>query len=65
MRTEQEKHRDHDPISESIGNLRQPLPLARKTRLFVHNNAIKARTRSTGCGNYGEPGCGRTPDDTP
>jgi hypothetical protein len=44
-------------ISESIQNLRQPMPLGRKIKLFLRNNWIKLRTRSSCCGNYGEPGC--------
>jgi hypothetical protein len=43
--------------SETLQNLRQPLPLPRKLYLFVHNNWRKMRTLSDCCGNYGEPGC--------
>lgn len=32
-------------------------PLAVKIRLFVKNQAIKARKGSGCCGNHGEPGC--------
>jgi hypothetical protein len=42
---------------ESLENLRQPMPLSRKLRLFLRNYWIKARTGSTCCGNHGEPGC--------
>jgi hypothetical protein len=38
-------------------NLRQPMPLGRKLRLFFRNNWIKIRTGSACCGNHGEPGC--------
>jgi hypothetical protein len=47
----------HGTVSESVQNLRQPMPLSRKIRLFVRNNWIKVRTRSSCCGNHGEPGC--------
>jgi hypothetical protein len=43
--------------SEYFQNMRQPMPLARKIKLVLRNNAIKVRTGSTCCGNYGEPGC--------
>lgn len=43
--------------SDTLQNLRQPMPLGRKIRLFVRNNWIKVRTRSPCCGNLGEPGC--------
>jgi len=42
---------------ETLENLRQPMPLCRKLRLFLRNNWIKLRTRSDCCGNHGEPGC--------
>jgi hypothetical protein len=42
---------------ESVDNLRRSMPLSRKLRLFVRNNWIKVRTRSSCCGNHGEPGC--------
>ena len=42
---------------ESVENLRQSMALSRKLRLFVRNNWIKVRTRSSCCGNHGEPGC--------
>jgi len=42
---------------ETIENLRRPMPVQRKLRLFVRNNWLKLRTGSTCCGNYGEPGC--------
>jgi hypothetical protein len=32
-------------------------PLAEKVRLAVRNTWAKVRTRSSCCGNYGEPGC--------
>jgi hypothetical protein len=44
-------------VSESVDNLRQPMPLGRKMKLMVRNNWRKVRTRSDCCGNYGEPGC--------
>jgi hypothetical protein len=57
MCSEQKRDQDLGTPSEYLENLRQPLPLARKILLVLRNNAIKARTRSTCCGNYGEPGC--------
>lgn len=33
------------------------LSLTTKLRLAIRNNAIKARTGKSCCGNYGEPGC--------
>jgi len=50
------EHR-HGTMSESLENLLQPMPLKQKLRLFFRNNWIKIRTRSTCCGNHGEPGC--------
>lgn len=47
----------HGTPQESLENLRQPMPLDRKLYLFVRNNWIKIRTRSSCCGNHGEPGC--------
>ncbi len=42
---------------ETLENLRQPMPLRRKLRLVLRNNWKKMRTRSSCCGNHGEPGC--------
>jgi hypothetical protein len=47
----------HGTPGETLENLRQPMSLRRKLYLFFRNNWIKIRTRSTCCGNYGEPGC--------
>lgn len=33
------------------------LPFAERIRLAIRNNALKARTRQSCCGNHGEPGC--------
>jgi hypothetical protein len=44
-------------FQETLENLRQPMPIGRKLYLFLRNNWIKVRTRSTCCGNHGEPGC--------
>ena len=57
MCSEQKQDRKWDPISEGAQNMRQPMPLARKIKLVLRNNAIKLRTGSTCCGNHGEPGC--------
>lgn len=57
MCSEQKQDRKWDPISEGAQNMRQPMPLARKIKLVLRNNAIKLRTGSSCCGNYGEPGC--------
>jgi hypothetical protein len=43
--------------SESIQNLRQPMPMGRKIKLVLRNSLTKLNTRSSCCGNYGEPGC--------
>jgi hypothetical protein len=50
------EHRRGTP-SETLANLRQPMPLRRKLYLFFRNNWRKIQTRSDCCGNYGEPGC--------
>ncbi len=42
---------------EALENLRQPMPLGPKLRLYVRNNWIKVRTRASCCGNHDEPGC--------
>ena len=47
----------HGTVSESLENLRQPIPLNWKVRLFLRNNWRKVRTGSACCGNHGEPGC--------
>jgi hypothetical protein len=47
----------HDTASESLENLRLPIPLGLKIRLILSNNWTKVRKRSSCCGNYGEPGC--------
>jgi len=33
------------------------MPLGRKVQRIFANNWTKIRTRSSCCGNYGEPGC--------
>ena len=57
MCSEQKDRWDLGTPSEYAQNMRQPMPLARKIKLVLRNNAIKLRTGSTCCGNYGEPGC--------
>jgi hypothetical protein len=47
----------HGTPSETLQNLRQPMPLGRKIKLVLRNIWIRIRTRSGCCGNYGEPGC--------
>ena len=49
------KHRG--TLSETLENLRKPVPYRRKIRLVLRNNWLKLRTRSGCCGNHGEPGC--------
>ncbi len=44
-------------LSASWQNLRQPMPLGRKLRLFFRNEWTKIRTHSECCGHPGEPGC--------
>ena len=38
-------------------NLRQPMPLGRKVRLFARNTWRKIRGLQPCCGHPGEPGC--------
>ena len=41
-----------------VANFREyDAPLPAKVRLALANTWKKARTRSSCCGNYGEPGC--------
>ena len=40
-----------------FSNLGAQMPLGRKIQRIFANNWIKIRTRSSCCGNYGEPGC--------
>ncbi len=40
-----------------FSNLSVQMPLGRKLQRIFVNNWIKIRTRSSCCGNYGEPGC--------
>jgi hypothetical protein len=47
----------HGTPQETLENLRQPMPPRRKLQLVLRNYWIKVRTRSSCCGNYGEPGC--------
>lgn len=55
---ENHNHNDRQPsMSDTLENLRQPMPLGRKIHLFLRNNWIKLRTGSSCCGNHGEPGC--------
>jgi len=45
-------------IRVSIANFRDyDAPLATRLRLVVANNLTKLRTRSSCCGNHGQPGC--------
>jgi len=42
----------------SIANFRDyDAPLSEKLKLLVSNNLTKIRTRSSCCGNHGQPGC--------
>lgn len=47
----------HGSASESLQNLRQPMPPGRKVKLILRNQWRKMSTLSDCCGNYGEPGC--------
>lgn len=51
------KEHSRGTLPESLVNLRQPMPLKQKLYLVFRNNWIKIRTRSSCCGNHGEPGC--------
>jgi hypothetical protein len=44
-------------VAEFTQNLRQPMPMSQKTKLYLRNSLLKLRNRSDCCGNYGEPGC--------
>ena len=33
------------------------IPMAKRIRIAIKNNLIKALTRKNRCGNHGEPGC--------
>jgi hypothetical protein len=42
----------------SLANFRDhDAPLAAKVRMVLANNLTKLRTRSSCCGNHGQPGC--------
>ncbi len=36
---------------------RSDMPFAKRVAVAMRNNLIKARTRKSCCGNFGEPGC--------
>lgn len=40
-----------------LDNMRKPMPLSRKLRLFGRNQWSKLRKREACCGHPGEPGC--------
>ncbi len=40
-----------------ISNLKEKMPLGKKTRLFIRNNALKIARLKSCCGHLGEPGC--------
>lgn len=45
-------------LRASLQNFRDyDAPFATKVRMLLANNAKKARTRSSCCGNHGQPGC--------
>jgi len=49
---------DRPSLRASLANFRDyDAPLATKLRLLVTNNLTKLRTRSSCCGNHGQPGC--------
>ncbi len=51
------EHKTRGSLSATLQNLRQPMPLRLKLRLFLRNEWTKVRTRSDCCGHPGEPGC--------
>lgn len=57
MCSEEKQDREPGPVPEWLENMLQPMPVTRKIKLALRNNAIKFGTRSTCCGHYGEPGC--------
>jgi len=49
---------DEPSMSRSWKNFRDyDAPFATKVRMAIANNLKKARTRSSCCGNHGQPGC--------
>ena len=49
---------DEPSMSQSWKNFRDyDAPCATKVRMAIANNLKKARTRSSCCGNHGQPGC--------
>jgi hypothetical protein len=49
---------DNKPdLREFLDNLKKPMPLSKKARLYLRNNLLKIRRLRSCCGNYGEPGC--------
>lgn len=49
---------DRQPSPDAfIRNIQKPIPLARKTAMFVKNGALKVVRLKSCCGNYGQPGC--------
>jgi hypothetical protein len=50
-------NRDRPDVKVVLDNLRTPMPLGKKIRLFIRNNALKIARLKTCCGHPGEPGC--------
>ena len=49
---------DEQGLKISLENFRTyDAPFATKVRMVLSNNLKKARTRSSCCGNHGQPGC--------
>jgi len=49
---------DNKPdLRDFLDNLKKPMPLSKKARLYLRNNLLKIRRLRSCCGNYGEPGC--------
>jgi hypothetical protein len=44
-------------VKAIIDNLKIPMPIGRKARLFIRNNILKTVRMKSCCGHPGEPGC--------
>lgn len=50
--------KDRPSMSDSWRNFwESDMPMAKRVRVAMKNNLLKARHRKNCCGNHGEPGC--------
>jgi hypothetical protein len=47
----------HPSLKAVLDNIKKPMPLGRKIRLFIRNSASKIISFQNCCGHPGEPGC--------